>query len=165
MQGVDGEEGELTAGVSCKDLVQTVIRKTWSRERKWDPDRGPLTPWLKQVIKSEISHLVLSLPHYHEQAESDGSLLAASSHITGYSQDPVDVILRQESQEEIAKKLAPIYEAAGEVPELGEIVEAILDGCEPKPRYLAEVIGTTRADINNRLKRLRRQALRDTEKQ
>lgn len=124
-----------------------------------------MLPWLKEVIKSEISHLVTSAAHRHEQAEQveedDEQSIPVSLATAAYSQDPAMVVLHQEEQEEITKRLAPIYEAVAEDPELAEIVEAVLDGCEPKQRFLMEVIGTTKADINNRLKRLRRRALRN----
>ena len=164
-RGADGEEGELVKGVSCKDLVQTLIRKTLSRDRKWDPDRGPLMPWLKLNMRSEISALVNSDEHLHEQDENDEdntpSATSSSDNIDS-SHNPVDVVLHQAKQEEDKKRLAPFFEAAAEFPELAEIVEAVMNGCELKPRYLAEELGTTTADINNRLKRLRRLALRDT---
>jgi predicted transcriptional regulator len=39
-------------------------------------------------------------------------------------------------------------------------MNAILNGCEPKPRYLAAELGVSFEDINNRLKRLRRRAMK-----
>lgn len=176
VRGVSDTEGELIAGVSCKDLVQDLIRKTLSRDRKWDPDRGPLMPWLKQNMRSEIDALVKSAANRHEQddADEEGNELtdttspttftaaAVSSATIDLAQDPADVILHQAEHEEIKKKLDPFYEAAAEFPELAEIVEAIMNGCEPKPRFLAEELGVPISEMYNRLKRLRRLALRDT---
>lgn len=166
--GVGGEVGELAKGFSCEDLVQTLMRKTLNRDRKWDPDRGPLIPWLKLNLRSEIDALMKSDEHKHEQDEIDvdgeESTATVPSSTIDHLQDPVNILLDKVEEEEIAKKLAPLYEATDEVPELAEIIDAVIDGTELKPRFLAEKLGTTVEDINNRLKRLRRLALRDTKK-
>lgn len=164
VRGVSGVEGELTGGVSCKDLVQDVIQKTLTGQRKWDSEKGELEPWLRQQIKSEINHLVESATHAHEREElgeeidTSGSVSSKPASVAAYTQDPATVVLQRT---EIAEKITAIYEAAEADPELEAIIEAVIDGCEPKPRYLAEELQTTVTDINNRIRKLRRRVVRD----
>ena len=60
-----------------------------------------------------------------------------------------------------AERVNALFQAVSGEQELEEVLEAIMNGCEPKPRYLAAELGVPVEDINNRLKRLRRRVLRE----
>jgi DNA-directed RNA polymerase specialized sigma24 family protein len=164
MSGVSGEDGELVKGVSCQDVVQELIEKTINGSRNWNPDEADLIPWLVQQLKSEINHLVETAAHAHERAELDDvstmpsdmpSTLASSTSF--YSQDPAQILLTQEEQQE---KINALYDAASGSPDLEELLMALLDGCEPKPRYIAEELNRDVKDVNNSIRKLRRHIFR-----
>ncbi len=154
VQGVGSKNGELAKGVSCEDIVNDVIVKTFDRTRRWDPDKGELESWLKWQVKSEVSHCVESAPHRREKdeiIEETADILAISSL------DPSLIVLQQE---EINEKLSNVYECTSKDPQLEELFAAILD-VGSKPQHLAQTLNTTVSDINNRLKRLRRHLISD----
>lgn len=163
-----GETWELAAGETVADIVQEVIVKTIEGRRKWDPHKGALVPWLKDQVKSEIDHLCHSRPHKYEvpiPENEDGEELAdrvvhcasrRSNLDPTLIRDPEEIILKQE---EIKQREDALFQAADGDPQLEEILDVITD-CEPKPRHLAAEIGVPVEDINNRLKRLRRRALK-----
>jgi len=157
--------GGLPKGKEIKDLAYDVVAKTFSGERKWDPARGTLKPWLMDQIRSEISNLYGSATHKREtHLERDAP--EASTGIIEYSavrngvfdnvpDDPETIILAEERKKEIVNAL---YQAIENDEELEEIYFAILAGCEWQPRFLAAELGVPTSEINKRLKRLRRRA-------
>jgi DNA-directed RNA polymerase specialized sigma24 family protein len=163
-----GGTWELAAGKTIADIVQEVIVKTIEGRRKWDPHRGALVPWLKDQVKSEIDHLCHSRSHQCEMSilENEGRekptdraeccAFRQSSCGTAFTQDPEEIVLMQE---EVKRREDALIQAADRDPQLEEILSAATS-CEPKPRYLAAEIGVPVQDINNRLKRLRRRALK-----
>ena len=159
--GVD-KSAELTNGVSCEDIVQQLIEKTIKGERKWDPDKGELEPWLCAQVKSAISHLIESSVHKHERADVSEELdnrpatAVVASSSARFAVGTEIIVLREI---DAAAKVAAIYDVTADDPEVEELVTAILDGCESKPRMLAQQLGTDVQDINNRLKRLRRRVV------
>jgi RNA polymerase sigma factor (sigma-70 family) len=163
-----GGTWELAAGETIADIVQEVIVKTIEGRRKWDPHKGALVPWLKDQVKSEIDHLCHSRRHKYEVPipENEGGeeltdrvehyAFRQSSRDTTLIQDPEEIVLKQE---EIRQREDALFQAADGDPQLEEILSAATE-CEPRPRYLAAVIGVPVSDVNNRLKRLRRRALK-----
>lgn len=164
--GISERADELIAGVSCEDVVQLVIIKTIEGIRKWDPDKGELEPWLIQQVNSEISHLVESRLHKNEVTDISESVenseivsTATSSPSSGFFPiDPAKIVLKQQ---EIEEKLSIIYEAADGDPELDAVIMSVLDGCDPKPRYLSAELGVPIKDINNRIRKLARRVMKD----
>lgn len=162
----------LAKGKTLEDVVQDIMVKTIAGERKWDPARGPLVPWLKDQLKSEIDALAKSAAHTHEVAfpeDEKGEPLTDKIEYPVFEGDvlgrvaPVDPETVTIAEEEIAyakQKADALFDAVDGERDLEEVVDAILDGCEPKPRYLAETLGVPVQDINNRLRRLRRRATR-----
>lgn len=168
----DGGDWELAAGKTIEDLVQDVIVRTIEGVRKWDPQKGPLIPWLKDQIRSVMDHLYHSAAHQHEvaipESDDDEQFLekveyqASSIESSGTAElsDPEEVLLEREveeaAKEQMERRANMIFNAVSGEPELEEVVEAIINGCEPKPRYLAAEIGVPVEDIYNRRKRIRR---------
>lgn len=161
MSGNLESNSELIGGVSCEDIVQEVIIKTLQGKRKWDPDKGELEPWLFDQIKSEMNHLVTSSTHVRErisiseELDKEPNTASSTTHVQSAS-----VIVLNEI--EAAERLAAVYDATVDDPQLEELVSAILDGCEPKPRFLAERLGVDVKDIYNRTKRLHRRVFKDS---
>lgn len=161
----------LARGMELQDVVQDVIDKTLRGQRKWNPDRGPLVPWLKDQIKSEIDALAKSAAHRREEtlepdwhlaeegngAEEQTARQASASYAEG-SMDPEAILVEAEGTISADKTVAALFQALRGDQELEDVVQAVLDGCEPKPRYLAERLGLSVEEINNRVRRLRRRA-------
>jgi DNA-directed RNA polymerase specialized sigma24 family protein len=165
-----GTSDLLPQGNTIDDIVQRVILKTIEGTRSWDPAKGPLLPRLKDQVKSEIDALAKSAAHTREipfPRTEDGEELtnsveqrAVENGILGdpHPPTPETVILAGEEAERVKKKTNALFEAIEGEEELEVVLEAIINGCEPKARYLAEAIGIPVGDVYNRLKRLRRRA-------
>ena len=169
-----GSKDILPDGYELCDIVQHVIEKTINGDRKWDPDKGELIPWLKNQVKSVIDAMAKSATHrkefYFSDDDEDG--LTEQEEFAAQQIDPSDnlyrltpeeVILYKESDGErrekaLIKYSALFYAIEGDE-ELEEVLEAVIDGCELKPRYLAQELNVPVENINNRLKRLRRKAI------
>jgi DNA-directed RNA polymerase specialized sigma24 family protein len=152
----------LAAGQSLEDVVQQVIEKTISGERHWDPAKGPLVPWLKDQVKSVIDALANAAVRRHEtqSAEGDNVEEFVTDPSASRSLSPEAIVLEKEVAEQVAERADALCQAVTDEPELEAVMNAILNGCEPKPRYLAAELGVSFEDINNRLKRLRRRAMK-----
>lgn len=151
-------------------MVQLVILKTIEGRRRWDPAKGPLVPWLKDQIKSEIDALATSASHRYDMPldeEGGEQFKDKKEHhaievdiLEGMrSLDPETIFLEKEKTRHERERVDALFEAVSGEAELEEVLEAVLYGCEPKPRYIAEELGTSVEDIYNRLRRLRRRAM------
>lgn len=165
----------LPDGYELCDIVQHVIEKTINGDRKWDPDKGELLPWLKDQVKSVIDALANSAPHrrevYFSDIEEESDLtdqeeLVAQQIDPSENQDrltPEEVLLETESEEERRKivlfKYSALFYAVEGDEELEAVIDAVINGCELKPRFLAQKLNVPVTNINNRLKRLQRKAL------
>ncbi|HOU12774.1 MAG TPA: hypothetical protein PKZ84_06630 [Anaerolineae bacterium] len=164
-----GDGFELVVGKTCEDIVQEVILKTLNGDRHWDPNKGELLPWLKDQIKSELDHFAKSTAHRYEKPipqdenqEDDTGMLDCLAQIhnsinTSIS-EPEQAIVDTEDRAGIKQQVNALFEIVDGVPELEQILEAVIDGCEPKPRELADWLSISVQEVNNRLKRIRRQA-------
>jgi DNA-directed RNA polymerase specialized sigma24 family protein len=157
-----GSSGNLAAGPSLEDVVQRVIEKTISGERRWDPAKGPLVPWLKDQMKSVMDALTNAAVRRHEtQApEMDSLEEFVEGPVASQSLSPEGILLDKEAAAQMAERADALFQAVNGEPELEAVMNAILDGCEPKPRYLAAELGVSVEEINYRLKRLRRRAIK-----
>jgi DNA-directed RNA polymerase specialized sigma24 family protein len=161
----------LAEGKTCEDVVQEVIVKTFTGQRKWDPNKGELLPWLRDQIKSILDALVWSAAHRHETPISEdhgaegsrerprNTTSYAEQPFTGQALSPEKCLLEKGEMQKADRKIERLFEEIEEDPELEEVLIAIMDGCEPKPRYLAAELGVRVSEIYNRMKRLRRRAL------
>ncbi len=140
-------KGELALGARTPDdLAAEAILKVLSGERGWHPRRGALLPYLQGVVDSLLSHAAAAVDVSRTQRGVAIELAAeASDDPAGERVERLRRHLRREPH-----------------PALLAVVDAIAAGCEPRPQALAIQLGTTVAEVNNRLKRLRRIALRLT---
>jgi DNA-directed RNA polymerase specialized sigma24 family protein len=169
-----GSPDILPKGHELRDLVQHVILQTISGERNWVPEKGELLPWLKDQVKSVVDALAKSAAHRREHFFSKGDqngLTEQEEHLAMQVDGsenldrltPEEVLISKESDEErlnrtLYKYSALFYAIEGDA-ELEEVLEAVINGCELKPRFLAQELNVPVENIYNRLKRLRRKAL------
>ena len=152
--------------------MQAVILDTISGTRKWDPSKGELLPWLKSQVRSEIDALARSAAHRREYPlqptpdESDASgdepaIIPVEGDILGnrLPANPEQMVIKKEDASEAEARVNRLFEAIKGEPELEELLQAIIDGCEPKPRFLAAHLGVSIQEVNNRRKRLHRRAM------
>ena len=81
------------------------------------------------------------------------------------SQDPLERLLETEVATQSRQKIARLVEAVEGSPELHEVLQVILAGCEPRPRHIASQLGISVREVDNRLKCLRRRATKLNEKE
>lgn len=151
MQWTSGDPGTLPKGWTPQDVAQHIILKTLNGDRKYDPDKGNLRYWLRYQVRSVLSALVLSAAHRSEMGLLEEEILSDKQ-----STSPEKSLSEEEYRKFVSQSVAAIFEVADTDPDLLSIVEAITNGCEPKPRFLAEALNVDVKEINNRLKRLRR---------
>jgi DNA-directed RNA polymerase specialized sigma24 family protein len=162
---------ELPKGRTPEDIVHHIIEKTLTGERHWDPQKGPLVPWLKDQVKSVVDAVCHSATRRREiptptDADEDSDDLRSSQRLaldnfpSPTEVNPENILLEKEEAEWEAKKINALFAAVSGQPELQQILSVIMDGCEPKPRYIAAEIGVSESEVNNRLKRIRRHALK-----
>jgi DNA-directed RNA polymerase specialized sigma24 family protein len=163
---------ELPQGKTPEDIVQHIIEKTLTGKRHWDPQKGPLVPWLKDQAKSVVDAVYNSAARRREiptstdddENESDDLGLprhrALDSFASPSNASPENILLEEEEAEWAAKRINTLFAAVSGEPELQQVLSVMMDGCEPKPRYLAEERGVSISEINNCLKRIRRHALK-----
>lgn len=147
-----GLPSDLAAGQTPEDIAAEAILKVMEGVRAWDPRRGSLFPFLQGVVDSMLSHLATS-------ADNRAQERWAVSHADLPGAEP-EHVTAEERLAELRRFLLGNHR-----PELLAIVDVIEAGCEPKPQAIAQRLGTTVVDVNNRLKRLRRLALKINETQ
>jgi DNA-directed RNA polymerase specialized sigma24 family protein len=143
-----GDPVLLAGGKTAEDIAMEVIEKVLAGERRWDPERGELLPYMCGVADSLVSHL----------AEShDNRTYAELDPDVDYAATPPADAATSDSQR--INDLRALLRREGQL-DLLEVIDAVTLHCDPTPQALAESLRTSTADINNRLKRLRRRALR-----
>src|SRR5262249_1090126 len=149
-----GKRIGFAPGSTPEDVVQHVIEKTLRGESHGDPAKGPLVPWLKDQVKSVTDDWATSAPSRREvlagerdeEDQEDRELAVQPAH--------------HEKSLLTTERISALFQAVSNDRELEEVVEAIMSGCEPTLRHLSAELKVSRQEINNRLKRLRRRALR-----
>ena len=134
------------------DILATVIEKNLdgSRGQGFDPKHGSFSSWIKAQIRSEVanksrwnrSNSEVPIPikddgGYHEELLHH---LAEGDRITpGLQPDNPEFILLNEEWAEA--KWDELYEAVEGDEDLVDIVKALENGCDMKPRNLAAELG------------------------
>lgn len=144
LQWRSGRTDVLAGGKTPEDLAAEAILKVLEGERAWDPCRGALLPYLEGVVDSLMSHLAASADNRIQESWSD-------SH-----PDPADVPIATDPSDRIDRLRAALRRDQQHA--LLAVIDAVAAHCDAKPQAIAQQLGTTVADINNRLKRLRRYA-------
>lgn len=163
----------IAMGLNPVDIAQEAIKRVLDGRRKWDPSRGPLMPYLKAVVDSLVSHLAESkdnqLQRRVPQGDEEQEELWDRSEFRAPLNDPNNLRASQGAQppapdealveQQADRRIAGLFEAIRDNPTLEELVEAIME-VGPKPADIADYLHVTVSEVNNRLKRLRRLALK-----
>lgn len=129
-------------------------------------------PWLKSQIRSLISNAC----DYHKRrpesrypASTDPEFVEDKLSIQTIEDDSLGnsittsteaTVIAHEEEKQAEEFIDVLYQNIQGEPELEEILDALLDGCEPKPRFLADELGISTQEVRNRINRLRRKALK-----
>lgn len=165
-----GSDVALAKGLMPDDIAAQAIVSVIGGERKWEPERGPLLPFLKRVVDSLLNHLALSADNRRiERFFQDDTSPYGAERIAFQDGDegpwprrPADFDAADPSESECDadERIDQLAEAAKGTPELAEVLNAILEFNETRPRLIAIRIGRPVNHVNNCLKRLRRLALK-----
>ena len=165
-----GSDVALAKGLMPDDIAAQAIVSVIGGERKWEPERGPLLPFLKRVVDSLLNHLALSADNRRIERFSQVDTspygvdrIAFQDGDEGpWPRHPADFDAADPSESECDadERIDRLTEAAKETPELAEVLNAILEFNEARPRLIAIRIGKPVNHVNNCLKRLRRLALK-----
>ena len=146
-----GDFQVIAGGWTPEDVAHHILLKTLNGDRKYDPNKGSLKTWLAYQARSVLSARVQSEANRCERDLPEDEIIEDRLFA-----NPEAVLIEKQDQETVSHLVGKLYEAADKDPELLRIVEAIQDGCEPKPRFLAEELNEDVKYIKNVLKRLRR---------
>jgi len=165
-----GSDVALAKGLMPDDIAAQAIVSVIGGERKWEPERGPLLPFLKRVVDSLLNHLALSADNRRIErlSQNDRSLYGAERIAFQYEGEgpwprrpaEFNVTDPSDSESDADERIERLVDAAKVTPELAEVLNAILDFDEARPRLIALRIGKPVSHVNNCLKRLRRLALK-----
>ena len=164
-----GLHEQLALGITHQDIVETVIQKTISGERNWDPSRGNLELWLAYQIKGEIWNLANKsatiaetiLPE-HEAEEGALDSMEYDSFlfpepIFSTSPSPESGLL---TKERVEMEVELLFMASSGDPELVQLLEAIFNNYLAKPSELADPLNVPVEDVYRRIRKLRRRVNR-----
>ena len=171
-----GSEVALAKGLMPDDIAAQAIVSVIGGERTWEPERGPLLPFLKRVVDSLLNHLALSADNRRIERLSPDDMSPYGAEQIAFQDNgegPWQRLAADFTTAEVPEsachadeKIERLVEVAKGAPELAEVLNAILDFDEARPRLIALRIGKPVNHVNNCLKRLRRLALKistDTE--
>ena len=166
-----GSTEALAKGLMPGDIAAQAILSVISGERTWDPDRGPLLPFLKRVVDSLLNHLAESNDNRRVERLSLEDADILPQEVTEYRRlsndppmiprtSPINAEVQSEPDDAADQKLQQLFAAAEGKRELVEVLNAIIEFDEMRPRQVAIRIGKPVSHVNNCLKRLRRLALK-----
>lgn len=154
--------------------MQEALTKTFSGEKRWDPERGDLLSWLRWAVKGDVDRLYHSKSHppegvydveleSFEMNEDDELALDKAEYKTNdflpdghIGLPPENIVVAAEL---VKLKVDVLLEACNGGDDLEEIVFAIIDGrCIPTPQALSECLDRPVEGIYQQLRTLRRRA-------
>jgi DNA-directed RNA polymerase specialized sigma24 family protein len=154
-----GNTVDVAGGREARDFVQEAIEKMSG----FDADRGELVPYLKAIVRRSISNLSKSAENRHEisirprPAGQEGSNEDVGQFLDR-RQEPQAAASPEEILSGPGERVTALFEAADGDDSLTELLDAAMQTGEATGKPLAQHLGTTPADINNRLRKLRRAA-------
>lgn len=160
-QGMIGNP--MPKGLTPKDVVSDAIKKTYSGERQWNPEKEPsLFKFLCSVIDSSINHIA----NWKENTNTQSESLISNSHmekspllsIPHNDPSPESVLINSEEDKKIDNFLWGFHSFLDESSELQTYLECVIDGLE-KPREIAEAMGIKTKEVNNLKKRMKRKLI------
>jgi hypothetical protein len=147
-----GDQESLPEGKTAEDLAYEAIEKVLSGARKWDPATCPeLVGYLKGVVDSLVSHLVISEEHRRvrrmpqtEEGQEVEELLTLAKPGAETAEHLVTIQIDPEAQTagkmEAERFVGEIFEGIAGDKELEMVMDALLRG-NVKPREIAAETG------------------------
>lgn len=147
-------------GLSVEDFVGKVLLEYILGKIKHHKSRGSLMTILGTALRNDIIDALRKKSHQQEEARASVSSNEDSETeefcrpaLDDYSQDSVRDQVSVLDETEYRDRVRSAFD---DEPELREVVEAVLDLDLSKPEEIADAIGTSALDIQNRKKKLRR---------
>lgn len=147
-------------GLSIEDFVAKVLLEYAIGKIKHHKSRGALMTVLGTAMRNDIIDALRKKSHEREETRSsisvnedaevkDHEKPALDDYPQQFATDPASLVDENEYSERVRS-------AVEDEPALKEVVEAVLDLELYKPEEIAEAVGTSPAEIQNRKKKLRR---------
>jgi DNA-directed RNA polymerase specialized sigma24 family protein len=156
-------------GLSVEDAVSYIIQSVFEGTRKWDPNEIPLEDWLLNQVDSVMDWWLKLRENRDVAFEELENVAQEDVHdpksiqkieleaVLKFGPPSPEKILIEETDEQEAKVFfEAVYDDTSDDPELQEMIIAMLDMDDLKPRVVAEALGVPVEDIYNRKKRLQR---------
>jgi DNA-directed RNA polymerase specialized sigma24 family protein len=170
-----GGTGDLAKGKTPEDVAGEAIEKALDGTRALNLEaHDDLLDCLKSIVDSDISHLAKSADNIRQHSfreNEDGEELRdklefeAEQHnynelISQQPGDPGDHVAKLDEQE-AEGRIDGLLRSLADEKDLMEVLDVMLEG-ETKPKDIAERLKISVSDVNNRLKRIRRQAFKNS---
>lgn len=158
--GLGGQSATVPGvGLSVEDFVWNVLSEYAEGALSYEAERGELFSLLARALRNDIIDALRRASHSREEARSPLSRESTSENVLPALDElaargrNIDILLAEESYRE---RLLAAFQ--GE-PELAEVVRAVVDFDLARPREIAEALGISVAEYQNRKKRLRRRLI------
>lgn len=160
--GMASTAGALHRSITPADVEEVVsgaLEAVCSGTAKWDPDRGELYPFLKTVVLRRLIDRMRSPQAKGRIASVDPVALDAAS--ADVAPNAEERLVSQESDAEVAQRIADVYDACDGDADATAMVEAIMEGDGVyRRRKIAERTGFSGKKLNTTLRRLQRRVMR-----
>jgi DNA-directed RNA polymerase specialized sigma24 family protein len=158
--GLGGKDSAvLGVGLSVEDFVWNVLSEYAEGAVTYEADRGALFSLLARALRNDIIDALRKAAHAREEARAVLPRDRSSENETASLDElpapgtELDVALDEERYRD------RVLAAFAEEPELAEVVKAVLDFNLSKPREIAEALGISVGEYQNRKKRLQRRLI------
>ncbi len=147
-------------GLSIEDFVGKTLLDYMLGKIKHHKSRGSLMTVLGTAMRNDIIDALRKKSHESEESRSSISA-SQDSEVQEHGKPALDDYSQQFPHDQVsvldeADYRDRVRSAFESEPKLKEVVEAVLDLDLYRPEEIADAIGTTPADIQNRKKKLRR---------
>jgi hypothetical protein len=156
----------LPQGYDLEDIPRYIIVSLFDGTRNWKPERVELETWLLKQIDSVLDWWLnlretRDIPYMEKENLDEDTEIPSSAHIAAEFEvvlraglsGPEETLVAKESSEEFTNVL---FEEISGDSELEELYLAILEGSDPRPRFLANTLSIPETEIYIRKRRLKR---------
>lgn len=147
-------------GLSIEDFVWKTLADFAEGRLKYHSSKGDLLNLLGTAMRRDIIDALRKRSHEREEArppvaDDKGAGESHKRSLEHFASDGTDLVQIVDEEEYCARVRA----AFDDEPELKEVVEAVLDIGALQPREIADVVGVSTDEIQNRKKKLRRRVV------